>query len=358
MNELLKLLIERYEDVFAVKTVLKRAKLAPAHFRLGGTGLEAWVDVLWRASAAQRQEIVDIVSKDYPSEPWQARHQAFNDTTGGHGSLFSPLLPYRCDRGPQLKQLRGALSRAAGRPLVCFVPAVEEQSAEDFINWVEQEHLIKHLGLDGGTKVRRWDLPWPGSAQTFEEEALADLADHLGVLEGPPTLRAVARKAWGDQGAPLLIATELRAQQWRWQWRELIVAFLAFWAGWEKEMLGKHLVACLIVKYEPASQAGWFNLDRWFRWSRWNSGMRKFLSSLPNSDCPEEVQVLVLDELADIEAKHASAWCNRLPGPFRSPVLRQRVMELFRPSTRRLPITSWATEAYEVVRKYEIEHLR
>ncbi|MEM7305728.1 MAG: DUF4062 domain-containing protein [Planctomycetota bacterium] len=230
-----------------------------------------------------------------------------------------PLLPYYCDRLPQLDELRGPLSAHAaagrGRPLVCMVHGDRGQAHSEFVDCVSSRYLAELMGRDADeVTVRAVDVPWsPGAtdpAAAFRRRVGCEvLRDGSLVSVSEADLRDALLAVSGD--GPTLVRVQFPVRNWREDERRGLEDVTRFWLGREWPELVHPLVLVFFFEYPTAGDG---LLVRLLPSGRRRAGVEQALERLPGRVHPGPGYTL-LPELGDVQLELARHWArNEAPG--------------------------------------------
>ena len=234
-----------------------------------------------------------------------------------------PLLPYLCDRHPQIETLKDALDvhnaeltkgQKPPRPLVWIIHGEAEQDPEWFERRLIERYLPDFFKLNRSRKSVHDVRLLLNSYNVKRRDVLAMLRTSLaetlvgqGVVKDVNASKEDMLRSLAGLRRPIMIYAHVTAENWRKVGRELSRAFLEFWNSWPTLPPGFTLMAALLVRYDKIENAWFFQKWRYEIYNvyaRWFLGRRLKLIKYPN------VHAVLLPELGSVDRTDVENWIS------------------------------------------------
>jgi hypothetical protein len=327
-------------DQSDILRIVDNAGLSRGQLNLNVTAVNLWHEILQKA--AERRRIRNLAKE-------------VNSDTSGNAQISMLFLECFADGSSELfevpelhlnlinrarednqvgRMLETLVERKTRRPLVLVLHGDERHDHRGYINRLKEkvlpEMIQRHYGQTLG--VVSHELPLDSnmlSAQEVPELLQSGLRDRFNARDVDQIVSRIATNS-----AVVLTVTEVNTRVLSRLGTALIARFLEFWAARTQTMTsGQWLIPCLLVAYEATPPWGWRRL----RLRDTIARIRAYLRTLradpgPGAaKCPENIDLLVLDEPSVIDRTHAASWVTELAGSqrYREQCLTRKLNVLF-----------------------------
>jgi hypothetical protein len=229
--------------------------------------------------------------------------------TFGTGREVPPLLPYLCDRSPQMAGFKRAFetsfsSEGDGRPLLVLIHGDEREAHGKLIERLCKRFIPENWNPPGRrtSAVKPFILSWPTEwrpTTTAHEQLLDGLSMELRVKS------EWERVVEGFVKIPGLsfVQAHVLTDDCRRSGPEAILSFVEFWEKLPFPNRGSVLIVALSIKYRRASK--WSPLD--WRAALVNSKMRTLIEEIPKKAF-NRLRVVALEQLPRVTRNQAEEW--------------------------------------------------
>ena len=223
------------------------------------------------------------------------------------GTQLPALLPYLCDRSPQMTEFRDAFHRSlggegSGQPLVVLVHGDEREAHSRFLERVKV-HVIPKLYQPVGRRTAALSpvrLDWPADLverEQFNRRMEGMLADRLEV---PPTREAVLKRLAATPGL-VFAEIQMLTSECRRSGADTLAHFVGFW----DELLTKAPVPLMVALSVKYTRSGLFSMGL----RSFNARVTARLNQLALERW-QAVRVKLLPELKAVVQSDALSWAD------------------------------------------------